>query len=701
MVSWGPIDTTPYPGEPGGVPADITGDPSGGLDDPGCVLPESAVQLTEANGDHVAWLADAEAWSYRRAKGDPGSGNVTLKRSDPLIDDLVFPRQLRFYYRGTIRQRALLGPRTDTTVSQQEESGQSVTMEGPGPLALTTRGRVDPLRLGLKPKQNAVSFTFAHPDYDDTITGWESAVDVGDFERPTDWPGGGTNIWGPSGDHDFAPGGSVYIRDDGTFTLASEADVAVVWSVDNTGDVYDNGFKLDELDLFDANNFNRTHERRYRLDAGTHRIAAHAFNQSTDDPEPPPDGNPGSIRITVREIDEDGQLGDILYASSTDWIVYEFPQSEPRPPRPGWTAGAIIIWLLDRWEARGGPTIARSFDETDDSDSNPWPIIVDFTAPVGPLYDALRSLSEIHCDLDWNPETDEIHAYVKDSHGTTTTDEFPTGYTADPAPCILELSHTAEPPLLTSALVEWRDGYVIVEDTGADVPVERKIDAPLVDSATAAEVIGANAIEVFGVERVRGSCKLLPRNDAQRPGIGFDVGDTRNLPDRTLTPVPQVIQSYTHAVVDGVIRWGLEFGDQMYDQEERFSHWLAAISNGTLGGRSFQATPYRQDVLPAAAVRTRDPLVFHHRVTDPTGESDPFPIDDYQTIQAVTVHAPGGEGCTVDLNLNGSLLDSFSVSAAVTTPVTEAGLAYKLAPGDYLTVDSDDAIAMVVAIRVV
>lgn len=696
MVDWGPIETTPYPGETGGTPAVITGT-EGGLDAPGVILPESAVQLVEADGTHVAWLATAKGWGFRRSKADPGSGSVRLKKTDPSAADLVFPRQLRFFDRGVLRQRALIEPRSDKTISPSEESGEDVEVTGPGALALTARGRVDPLALNLKPKQTSVRFTPFHPDYDDS--GFDPCEDVGDFDRPTDWPGGGTNIAGTSGTHTSAPEGSVYFRDPSAgFTLGSEQTVAFLWHVDNSGKLFLDGGEIDDLSGLDQQHFLKTHEKRLVLSAGVHRVSAYGFNQPAESGD-----NPIALRIVVRAIDGNGQLGSILHETGTDWVAYEYPLDRPPElPYPGWTVGQILNWLLDRWEDRTGLTFARSFTDTTDSASEDWPILHDFTAPVGSLFDTLRSLSEAHCDLDWGPEDDELHAWVKDTRGSDLTGSvsLPAGYDDAALGCLLELSHQAEPPLVTSALIEWRDGYVLVEDDGAPVVVERKVDVPMVDTASSAEMIGEDALAVFGVERVQGSGRLRPRDDTQRPGLGFDVADTIDAPDRTLALVAQVVQSYTHTVdQDGNIAWSVEFGDLMFDREERFGHWLAGIGNGSLGGRTFQTTPYREEVTSPPEVRKRDPLVFHHLASDATGESDPFPIDDYQTIQAVTVQIPGGEGGTFDLNVNGSTVDTFVVSAAVTDPVTEAGLSHKLSPGDWLSVDSADAVAYVVVVR--
>lgn len=700
MVAWGPIAETPYPGEPGGLPADITGDPSGGLDDPSVVLPESAVQLVEADGTHVAWLALAKTWTYRVSKYDPGSGSVTLARSDPLADELVFPRQLVFFDRGEVDQRSLIEPRDDTTVAQSEESGQEVTAGNPGALALTARGRVDPIKLTLKPKQGSVRFSFAHPDYDDTVTGWEPAADVGDFDRPTDWPGGGTNIWGASGDHDFAPGGSVYFRGP-DWTNPTEQVLAYVWHVDNssTGLFLDGG-QIAALEDIDASNFNTTHEFRFTTSAGTHQLAAHGFNQSTDEEEPPPDGNPGALRVGVWTLDANGELATLLHSTSTSWKAYEFLSA--RPPeleRPGWTAGSILIWLLDRWEARTGFVVARSFDELVDTDGVDWPLILDFTAAVGGLYEALQSLSEAHCDLAFGPAADELHAWVKDTRGTVTTDALPTGYADEDDGCLMSLSHTTEPPVCTSALIEWRDGFVIV-DSEADTTVERKIDAPLVDSATAATVIGQAAVDVFGVERVQGTAQVRWRHSYQRPGTGFGVADTRNLPDRTGALVPQVIQAYQRTVDrDGNIRDQIEFGDAMFNQEERFTNWIKGITNGSLGGRTFQTTPYREELRLPTVRRARTVIPFDHLATDATGESHPITIDDYGTIQAFTVDIPGEEGGTFVVNVNGSPVDSMTVAASV--PSQTERWDEKVGPGDQLTVESDDAIAYVATVRIV
>lgn len=661
---------------------------------------ESRVELVDPDLTHVAWLDDAKSFTYRRGKKDPGMGQVTLARKDPLAASAVFPRQLLFYDRDILRARALIEATPHNTVSEQEESGEDVTVGGPGPLALTARGRVDPLGLTLKPKQSSIRFSYAHPDYDDTVDGWEAAVDVGDFDRPPDWPGGGTNIWGPSGDNTFAPGGTVYFRGP-DWTNPTEQVLEYVWTVDNYGELQLDGQDIDSLNVLDNQNYNRSHSRRYLTSAGSHMCAAHAFNQSSA--EPGPSGNPGSIRLCVWTLDANGERDSIIHSTSTSWKAYEFPQE--RPPelqRPGWTAGQIADWFLDRWEAESGVVVTRSFGAFVDTDAVTWPNILDFTAPVGPLFDAFQALAEIHCDLDWDPGSDELHAWLKDTRGSdlSATRSLPSGYTDSVNGCLVNLSHQVEPPICTSALVEWRDGFVLVENEAAPVYVGRKIDAPEVNTDAAAERIGTDAVAVFGTERVQGRAQLHPRDDTQRPGVGFDVADTVDAPDRTLALVPQTIQSYTVTVdADGEPRFQVEFGDSIFDQQERFANWLKGIQNGSLGGRTFQVTPYRQEVFAESTARKRTVIPFHHNASDATGESDPITVDDHGTIQAFTVDIPGEEGGTFAVNVNGSPVDSVTVSASVGS-YTERGWDYKVQPGDQLTIDSAAAIAYVATVRI-
>lgn len=698
--AWGPIATTPYPGEPGGTPASIVGDPTGGMSSPGVVLPESAVQLIEDDGSHVAWLTKAKAWNFRRSKATPGAGEAVLALTDALAAEAVWPRQLRFYDRGQPRQRALIEDRDDDTISQQEEAGQDVSVGGPGALALFGRYTLDPIRFDLQPVQDSMRFSPFHPDYPRAST-WPFARNVGEYDTPTDLPGGGTNIWGPSGTHTFAPGGSVYLRGP-AWTNPRDQVLAFPWHVDNTGFLYLDGAPIDDLSRLDSNNYLRTHERRLFVSAGVHYLGVGAFNQSSATPGPA--GNPGHVNAQVRTLDSNGQLGDILHATSTSWRAYEFPQVRPASlQRPGWTAGEILIYILEHIEEKSGRIITRTFTASRDSRGVLWPNIIDFTANLGDLLRVVLQLAELHCDLEMAAGTDELHAWLKDTRGTASGVTLPDGYSDQTDGCLKGLRHRTEPPLFTVAKLRWRDGWVEVrnEDAiAAGVYVERKVDVPLVDTEATAERIGEALISVFGEQRVQGSAELRPLSAIQRPGVGFDVADTITAPDRDLDHVTQVVQTWAHSADrNGKISWGIEYGDVMFDREERLDDWLAALGDGAVGGRTLQSTLYRQEVLPTPEQHGRAPLIFDHDASDATGESRRVTLDDHGTIQAFTVDIPGGEGGTFSVLVNGSVVDSLVVGAGPTS-ATERGWDRKVEPGDKLSISSTAAIAYVATVRI-
>lgn len=677
LREWGPNATTDHPA---GAPSQAT------------PLPESAVQVVDMDHVHVAWLPERIADLARASLTDPGAVSVTLAKTDPAAPT-GYNRMLRYWLRGELGACGLIEPRDDQTISQDEEAGETVVLGGRGSLAVLDDDVIEPWALSWYPDMQAHRMSFAHPDYDDSTWGipYVKALQGGSspwwvaFPRGWDDPAAAW-ISGPVGNSENAPDGTMYIR--GYFTIPTTGQYAMFWTGDNTAELW-----LDGVPISTIQNWQQLQRVDLDLSAGDHVLAVEVVNF------PQSYANPMGFLFTLRSLDGRGQLGDVVFrtsSSATDWKVLQFPSTTP-----GWPLGAIINYFLDLREAHGGRTIARTFTDTTDTAGAPFPTITDMTIQCGPSpFQLLQQLAESYIDVKMAPGSWTLNVWNKGTKGRILGLDLTNALEAD-AP-LTSLRHRSSPPIATTLLVRWRDNWVR-RTQAPPAGHERKakhLQVPQIPTEAGAIDLADTLLPLYAVEQVEFAADVHPRNAAQVPGIAIVEGDTVNMPNREDVLTAVRVQSWTAATQrDGRVALSIEAGDLVAHRAERIDAWLQRLSDGAIEGRSRQALPTRPDTFrySAATVPVRE-IIYDHNSGDPVGESKTWTVPAPGRITDFTVDIPGGEGGTFDVYLNGVSVASITVAAA-TAADSQYGLAIEVTRGDVISAFSTAAIDFVLTVR--
>lgn len=673
--------------------------PPAGAPSHSTVLPEVAVQLVDMDHQHVGWLPNMLGGaSARRSLGDPGAVQVPLSRTDTALASIDFEDTIvRYWLRGNLIAAGLVGPRDDATIAPGEEADQTVAIGGAGTLAILGEATVDPWKLDWFPDSNAHRFNFAHPDYDDSAWGpaYTKAVQGGWSPHWVGFPRGWMDpaaewISGPLGNSGQAPPGHTYYRCD--FNLATGGAFALMWTGDNTAQMF-----IDGVEISTINNWQQLQRIDLDLSPGDHVMAALVGN-ATDDGEP--GGNPSALLVSLFQVGEQGRLTSVVFRSqAAGWKVLQYPTAEP-----GWTPTKIVRYLLTKWAGRGGRTISTSFTDTADSAGQAVPSIPDTTIQVGStLLQAVEQIAENYLDIQMAPGSWTLHAYNKGTLGrdldlTLAGPDLTTTALAS----VASLRHKTSAPLATSLLVRWQDNWLRRTITPAGQRRrERHLQLPTVRSAAGAQRIADSVLEVFGRVRTEYQAEIVPRSDAQVPGIAVQEGDTVRLPSKEGTLTSVRVQSWSVSCdEDGLVGFQIEAGDRIAEGQERMENWLARMADGAIGGQTLQALPDRFDRFrySASTIVAREKS-FHRLATDDVGESDPWTMSAPGILTDYTVDLPDGDGAAFSVLVNGTVVDSVTVSAGVTSEDV-VGLAVTVERGDQVSVSTTSAVAAVVNIRV-
>lgn len=680
LLEWGPISSTEFPA---GAP---------GL---GVVLPEVALQLVDLDHQHVTWLPLVKAGAAARgALSDPGAVTTTLSRSDPDLADVEFEdRILRYWLRGELVAAALVSTREDASIDQGEEAAQEAPIGGPGTLAILADGVVEPWKLDWDPDMRTVRFNFAHPDYDDSTWGPAYEKSLQGVESPwwTGFPRGWPDpsaawVSGPLGNSENAPDGITYAR--ASFTITTAGLYALFWTGDNTAQMF-----IDGVELGVIQNWQQLQRVEVQLSAGTHVMAVKVENWVQAF------ANPTGFVMTLMTVGGQGQLGDVVFRSqASGWKVLQFPTVEP-----GWTHGKALNWILDKWETSGGRVTTRTWTDLVDSASQAWPLVPEITVQVGQsILDVAGQFGEAYMDLSMAAGSWTMHAWNKGGQGQALNLSLAGPDLVDESVAsLMSLRHRSTPPLATDLMVRWEKNWL---RRSVSVPGARRrekhLQLPTVATAAGAQAIADEVLAVYGRERVEHSARILPRNDAQVPGIAIREGDTLDLPDRD--GVLATVRVHSWSVMcdaDGKVAYQIEAGDLVTFREEAITTWLRRLSDGALGGQTRQSLPDRRDSYAySAAVMPVREMPFDHNLGDPTGESKPWTLAAPGIITDFTVDIPGGEGGTFEVYVNGVSVSSLTVAAAATAD-TKLGLAISVVRGDAISVYSLEEINYVLTVR--
>lgn len=668
------IGATIYGG--GGFGASDTGalavlDPPDPLDDeawdPDASPPDPQVtfELVERDGTHVADIGTGYQMGWRCDRL-AGSATITLQRTDPLLADLAHPRMLRVRYLGKVVLDGLIQPRQEGVAAQGEEAAQTVTLDCPGSLADFAEWLVFPWNSNSRPNSESQRFNCFHHEFV-MPADWEYATELSRQDNPTPhwtglpskWPDGNARwIAGAADTEDDAEPGDIYGRR--TFVTIPGMH-AVMWAGDNRVEMFCDGVRLG-----DAQDFHGF--QRVDLDF---TLTQHVFSFKLTNDSSTTSGNPTGFLFTLHPIDDAGRLGDSVGISNNVWRILDRPSYIP-----GWAIGAIVNYMLDRREYRGGTTIPRSFSDSDATDAAPFPIVPDLSIPAtNSVYQALEQLAESYIDIWREPGTGTLHVWNKGDRGNTTADQFGSGFDGVDVPVLTSLTHDVQPPYATTLLASFDDGKAWVKRVvAATYPVERSVQVPNVLTREQVEDTLDRLLELYGRERVQVTFGLVARLTAGEtdlrdcaftPFFGFGVADTRDFPDGAGGWVGRTVESISGAVdVHGNVTFQGEAGDLLFNQEERVMSWLGRMADGALGGRSPSPTSQKVETPPPGRDKEIRPLRFHRTLDVVAEESDPecpeesgrirdwvVTIDPVQVgdvdVELYIDHAPSGVSVTV------------------------------------------------------
>lgn len=650
-------------------------------------LPETAVQLVDANGTHVRWLPWALGGYGWREELDgtmlTGSGTVSLLRSDPALADVTFQHRLRFWYRGKHVWTSRIEPRRDRTRDQREDAGQVAEIGGRGTLADLDDLTVDPYDFDATPPQQTYRYNFAHPDFFESAA-WVPAEDVTGAtpgvngpiipkadDRTTKWPDAPAAIWGPSGSPTTAPDGTCYFRR--TFTIGGDQPIRRVdidFAINNSGTVYYDGQVIAELhDDWNGSNWREIHHiDNLKLTPGVHTIAvkAHNITGNTEDID-----DPGSVRLRMHLVTLDGEIGDTVVETDTTWQVLEYPASEP-----GWTWGGAIRHQLAAQEEAGADPIDTAFNRTHDSGNELFDIKPEIAVPVGStVLQMVQQAAEADLDVRYHPRVRRLYAWNKGGRGSVTSIDLPDGDAADA--CIIGLSHDTEPPIATRVTGEWANRTLLREDSAAITAYgyrSKHVKLPQVRTEGQARKILDALLDLFGRERVQFTADIHPRIEEQIPWISYGVGDWVNVPNRDGDLESVRVRSITSAVDEnGLVRHSIVAGDVIYEQEEQLQAWLARRAPGSLGGRTHQSMPQLDTRQPAVSKVRAGHNIFHLQgaVAVSASEGQPPEFSGRLSEAVVTLTTAGTSTTTVAVRVNGSSVGSVNLGSGVTRAVLD------------------------------
>lgn len=257
-------------------------------------------------------------------------------------------------------------------LTADENAGRLVTLAGRQVRSILDLGRV----IGEGDKRN---FGFSALDLPGYPGDWDTPVGVtwayeatARANSPADWPDP-TAMWLWSSNPEIsAPAERNWFRAE--FTLASDTNIVVLASCDNSMSLHVDGVERITTDAADLFAWRQSYSYKATLPAGEHSIAAWVDNAAATAL------NPGGFLCLVAEADDQGAPGTVLLRTNdTDWVCR--PASNP----PGWFPGAVLDLLLTEAQTAGDLPEAMTWDFTPTLDSNgdPYTRVIDEQIPVG------------------------------------------------------------------------------------------------------------------------------------------------------------------------------------------------------------------------------------------------------------------------------------------------------------------------------
>lgn len=285
-------------------------------------------------------------------------------------------------------------------------------------------------------------------------------------------------------------------------------------------------------------------------------------------------------------------------AAGITWKVNGYPAISP-----GWSAGEVLLTLLNEAEARGVrfPTyLTPTFTAALDSNGDPWGEPQDWSFGVGEsLLSVIGKLEELVCKIWIDPDTLELNMVAERGIDRSIFQYDVDGITVISTPVIFEkgknllaastesrgkiknsLSIKSAAGWLTSPIqdVSSKDIYGVIEgtlNTGASAQISKTL-AAVVFKQRAQEEEGAS-YDIFPTDKV--------------PFVDFNEGDWVLAPDRQGLLVKRRIMSISVKESDaGTALYAVEFDTIFRDNEDRLNRAVAKMGGGGVGGSSANNT---------------------------------------------------------------------------------------------------------------
>lgn len=565
---------------------------------------EPATRITIKAG--TTTLTERFNVSWQDIGNDLGSGTFTLLRDDSQNSLLDIGTLITCQIDGTTRFRWHVETIEDTVVSLDEEAAEVTVYSGrstarvleaatiypaTGVYTVPTGGFAAGLTVGYKPYGTERHMGWPEPSYDDS--GWSAATNVltpaGDF-RPEGFPDPDARwIW-----FEAASGGEHPVGDTGLFRDTFNDGTDDVFSVDIFFAA------LDQADVYVDDVLIASTDVATDLDVGQHaRWARVQINGNIDH----------TLAFSV--FHRDAGLAGLLYTvykAGTNTVIARSSTGTltvDAATEPSMTPGSVVLQAIDEAVARGCiPNVTTTFTATEDSGGDNWPnLIGDFTVRIGDtLLDVLGQLSEGW--IEWAMVPDGTYGQVLSmwvapgldlpGGGTGTGRGSASGVTYEKGVNCTELTRIrGGTSLRNTSLIVWGDGYLegqITESEGTYGRLESFLSIPSVTSGPSALWTAAATLQPISEPEDSVTVGIEPTDSGDVPYTDIGIGDTA-----TLTTPSWSIDMRLSAITvtedeDGNILWAPEFGTSRELLEQRWERWLRRTANGTLDGRSRNAT---------------------------------------------------------------------------------------------------------------
>jgi hypothetical protein len=396
---------------------------------------------------------------------------------------------------------ALVRKRDATPIDPGEEASQSVTLDMPGHLSITSQGLIlPPNGVGVFPAPDTVAFNWTHREYDDGD--WTTATSmstVGDAQvgGSTPWGGGGALSWSDKWTEANSLAADIIGPDDGsvsTVAVPNGADqnhyfrqwfycpvaarCALAVSVDNYAEYY-----VDQVLIATYDDWKDLQWAPVDLSIGWHLMAVYLQNY----PQVP--GNPTGYAWSLYRPGYPAPFVAGSRASDTVHVEY---QADP----PGMTATTALGLVLDDAAAAGmtwPDDIVRDFTNELDSNGATLPTEPNITAEVGStIQDFVAKLQASYLDIVMDPNDWTLHCYDFDTYTPDSGLVLAVGN-------LVKLNHKTEAPLATQLLVR-SDGLGWSLYGSGEVQAFLSLGSEIAAGDVAR--IAAEVINIYGITRL-------------------------------------------------------------------------------------------------------------------------------------------------------------------------------------------------------